>query len=254
MYDRFLKILKHNTGILIRFDDIAPNMNWDMMEKCETLLDKFNIKPILGVIPNNQDEELKSYPLKNNFWDTVKNWQLKKWSIAMHGYAHLYDSDTNKKDYFAYGGKSEFFGHSYDNQVLKIKKGLKVFNENNIEIKTFFAPNHTYDSNTFEALKVCGIFQVIDGYGLSAFKLDKIKFIPQLFYNLHMLPYGIQSTQIHINNWTENDYQIFNKFIEKNHKKIIDLDHALSVNENGILIKFLNIAVKQTLKSIRKIY
>ena len=42
--------------------------------------------------------------------------------------------------------------------------------------------------------------------------------------------------------------------LKKITKKIIDLDHALSVNENGILIKFLNIAVKQTLKSIRKIY
>ena len=35
--------LKKCTGILIRFDDIAPNMNWQMMERCEVLLNKFNI-------------------------------------------------------------------------------------------------------------------------------------------------------------------------------------------------------------------
>ena len=253
MYQEFSKILKHNTGILIRFDDIAPNMNWSMMEKCEVLLNKFNIKPILGVIPNNQDNELLNYPFKNNFWQIVKNWQSKNWCIAMHGYAHLYDSDTYKKDYFGYGGKSEFFGHSYDRQVLKIKQGLKIFSNNDIEIKTFFAPNHTYDLNTFKALKDCGIFQVIDGYGLSPHIFNEIKFIPQLFYNLYMLPYGIQSTQIHINDWTENNFQVFKKFIEKYHKKIINLEHALSVN-NNTLMKFLNILIKPTLKTIRKIY
>ena len=46
--------ISDNTGILIRIDDIAENMNWDLMEKCEVLFDKYNIKPVLGVI-NNQD-------------------------------------------------------------------------------------------------------------------------------------------------------------------------------------------------------
>ena len=32
------------TGFLIRLDDIAENMDWDMMEKATDLFDKFNIK------------------------------------------------------------------------------------------------------------------------------------------------------------------------------------------------------------------
>ena len=71
MYKNFFKSLKENTGILIRFDDIAPNMNWEMMDKCEKLLDGFNIKPVLGVIPNNKDQELLSYPKRENFWKIV---------------------------------------------------------------------------------------------------------------------------------------------------------------------------------------
>ena len=39
---------KGNTGILIRFDDVAPNMNWEMMDRCQNLLDSFNIKPVVG--------------------------------------------------------------------------------------------------------------------------------------------------------------------------------------------------------------
>ena len=56
-----------STGILIRFDDIAPNMNWEMMDKCQELLNHYNLKPVMGVIPNNKDEELLKYPKRENF-------------------------------------------------------------------------------------------------------------------------------------------------------------------------------------------
>ena len=54
------KYLSENTGILIRLDDIAENMNWPLMKKCEALFDKYNIKPLLGVVSNNMDPDL--YP------------------------------------------------------------------------------------------------------------------------------------------------------------------------------------------------
>ena len=66
-------------------------------------------------------------------------------------------------------------------QLDKIKSGLKIFKENNIKIRVFYAPNHTYDKNTFEALKAAGINQVIDGYGLMPYENNNIHFIPQLF-------------------------------------------------------------------------
>ena len=116
--------------ILIRSDDVAENMNWHLMSKCEKLFDKFNIKPVMGVIPKNEDKDLLIYPKKENFWDVVKSWQSKGWEIAMHGYNHIYDKDTKKKDFFGYGGKSEFFGHSLSNQSIKIKKGLEIFKKN----------------------------------------------------------------------------------------------------------------------------
>ena len=85
----------------------------------------------------------------------------------MHGFSHDYDIETNKKDYFKLGGRSEFFGKSLDEQIEKIECGLKIFKSHEIKIRSFFAPNHTYDLNTFEALKKCGIEIVLDGYGLA---------------------------------------------------------------------------------------
>ena len=75
MNKKKIESLKSCTGIIIRFDDIAPNMNWLMMDRCEKLLNKFNIKPVLGIIPNNKDQELLSYPKRENFWKIVQNWK-----------------------------------------------------------------------------------------------------------------------------------------------------------------------------------
>ena len=69
--------IKNFTGLLIRIDDIAENMNWDLMLKCEEFFIKHNIKPLLGVIPNNEDIELKKFKKKENFWDQIRLWQRK---------------------------------------------------------------------------------------------------------------------------------------------------------------------------------
>ncbi len=246
-----MNFFRKNTGLLIRFDDIAPNMNWELMDKCEKLFLKYDIKPVIGIIPKNEDEELLAYPFRKNFWIKVKQWQSFGWEISIHGYNHKYISDTKKKDYFNYGGKSEFFGFSLEDQIIKLKNSLKVFNENEIKVRSFFAPNHTYDLNTFKALKKVGINQVIDGYGFFPYNQYGIIFIPQLFYKNKILPFGIQSTQIHLNNWDSSDYELFKNFVEKNLKKIISYDYALSRANNKFYSTMLRFLSKYTLKFLR---
>ena len=239
--------------ILLRFDDIAENMNWHLMDEFEELFDKHNIKPVMGVIPNNKDEDLKSFPKRENFWKIVKDWQSKGWEISMHGYNHLYLRDTNKKDYFNYGGKSEFYGESLAIQSQKIRLGLEIFHKNEIKIRSFFAPNHTYDYNTFIALKNSGIFEVIDGYGLKPYMENKIKFTPQLFHKLFFLPFGLQTTQIHLNKLNKKDFQNFKTFVEKKYKNIITYNEALSLLSDKIIDKTLNKFINFILILKRKI-
>ena len=81
-----------------------------------------------------------------------------------------------------------------------------------------------------------------------------IKFIPQLFYKVLLLPFGIQSTQIHINYWKDKDYNNFEKFIQKNSKKIITYDQALSKINNSLFFIIIKKISKLTLKSKRLIY
>lgn len=240
-----------NTGLLIRLDDITDHMNWELMKKSEKLFDKYNVKPLLGVIPNNKDKEFLKFEKKNDFWEQVRNWQKKGWEISMHGFTHVYDKETNKKDFFGYGGRSEFFGHPLDVQIEKIAHGLQVFKSEGIKIRSFFAPNHTYDENTFKALKENRLNYIIDGYGFYPYKDYEINFIPQLFYKEIMLPFGIQSTQVHLNYMNDIDFIRFEKFIKNNAKKTINFDEVLKSINNGIFSKLTRLICEKTLKLLR---
>ena len=149
MFNKIKNYVSDNTGFLLRLDDIAENMNWDMMEQATNLFDKFGVKPVLGIIPNNKDPELLSYPKKKaNFWETVRTWEKKGWEIGMHGNNHVYDKFCKKNDYLGYGGNTEFCGHKYQNQFEKIKNGLDKFNSENLNVRTFFAPNQISKTET----------------------------------------------------------------------------------------------------------
>ena len=52
----------------------------------------------------------------------------------MHGFTHVYDQETNKKDFFGYGGRSEFFGHDYQTQLGRITKGLEKLKRVKVKI------------------------------------------------------------------------------------------------------------------------
>ena len=104
---------------------------------------------------------------------------------------------------------------------------------------------------TLKALKDTGIKIIIDGYGLMPFKRNNINFIPQLFYREILLPFGIQSTQIHLNYWNENDFLRFEKFIIKNNSKIINFDEALKKVNNNYFYLTINWFLEKTLKLIR---
>ena len=133
-------------------------------------------------------------------------------------------------------------------QEERIRNGLEKFKKEKINIRSFFAPNQTYDNNTFLALKNCGIKEVIDGYGLMPYYENDIKFIPQLFEKIILLPFGIQSTKLHLHTWKDADYENFENFIKINSKKVISYDQALSKINNNYFYKILRHLISITLR------
>ena len=64
-------------NILIRFDDICPTMDYSQFKKATDLLDKYNVHPLIGVIPECQDEELLIEEYHSDFWNYIKELEKK---------------------------------------------------------------------------------------------------------------------------------------------------------------------------------
>ncbi|MGZ3443367.1 MAG: DUF2334 domain-containing protein, partial [Polyangia bacterium] len=75
---------------LVRFDDICPGMNWPVWREIEKILVDADVKPLLAVVPSNEDAHLDVGPKEARFWDLVRGWQARGWTIGLHGYQHRY--------------------------------------------------------------------------------------------------------------------------------------------------------------------
>jgi len=99
---------------LIRFDDICPTIDWYIWNEIETMLISANVSPILAVIPDNRDPKLMVDPPVADFWQRVREWQKRGWTIGLHGYQHIYVN--NNSGILSLNKRSEFAGLSYDGQ------------------------------------------------------------------------------------------------------------------------------------------
>ena len=136
---------------LIRLDDASDHMNTERWERMEQILDENGVKPLVGVIPLNRDPMLLEFPEDPFFWEKAKAWQDKGWRIALHGYEHVYS--TAEGGINPVHNKSEFAGHTLEEQRRKIREGLSVLQVKGLTPDVFFAPSHTFDKNTLRALE-----------------------------------------------------------------------------------------------------
>lgn len=204
---------------IIRLDDACPKMNHENWIKVENLLDKYNIKPIVGIIPESKDE-LFSWKFDKEFWEmTTKRYIQKDWIIAQHGCYHLYH--LTKK-----GDVSEFRGLSYDDQFELIKKGHDILESYGIKPRCFFAPAHSFDNITIDVCRDTGYFEFIsDGYSLYPYKYRDMLFYPNLFDTTRkILPFGIYTFVLHPNFINDKQLEDLEKFIKKNRKNFVDFD------------------------------
>ena len=136
---------------IIRLDDACPEMDEKKWQKIEELLDKYEIKPIVGIIPDNKSEEF-IYPKIDDFWNKyAKKWQKKGWIIAQHGFNHSLNKDI----------RTEFKGKKYKEQEEILNKGYKKLVSQGIYPTCFFAPAHTFDKNTIKACRNLNYYKFI---------------------------------------------------------------------------------------------
>lgn len=171
--------------ITVRLDDIAPDMNWERFLNFKALLDRYQVKPLIGVVPDNKDENLKDGNVKDcplgseGFWEYIKKLEKEGWVIAMHGCYHRYT--THRGGIFPLNNFSEFAGLSFEKQRELISHGKRCLEEKGIKTHIFMAPAHSYDKNTLKALRETGFTALTDGFGQKPYRFMGLTFYPISF-------------------------------------------------------------------------
>lgn len=206
---------------IIRLDDASEFRDVEKWNRIEEIFDRYGVKPLVGVIPNNKDEKLTAYEKDEKFWERVHSWMEKGWKLALHGYDHVYltkDGGINPIN-----KKSEFAGVPLDVQREKIKKGVEILRSHGINPKVFFAPAHTFDENTLIALKEESDIRIIsDTIATKPYTKYGFTFVPQTFWNVRNAPFSINVFCYHPNYTTENDFEELEKFLDKNSNKFVE--------------------------------
>lgn len=215
-----------NTKYLIRLDDACPTMSKEWWGKVEAVLDKYGVRPMVGIVPNCQDDNLAPDLADAYFWKKALNWQEKGWAIAMHGYDHNYISDQGLKGLNPLWKRSEFAGVTLEAQRKKIREGVILLKEKGLDVKYFFAPSHTFDKKTLEALRLESEIRVIsDMYTLKPYREGDFVFIPcQIGHPQKMLLPGLYTICLHPNTFNDAAVERLDQFLQANQKKMIGFD------------------------------
>tara|TARA_Y100001958_G_C21207685_1_gene533635 strand:+ start:455 stop:1228 length:774 start_codon:yes stop_codon:yes gene_type:complete len=183
---------------IFRLDDATAYINIEKWRKIEKIFDEFSIFPIVAVVPNNKDSELKYSNYNSSFWNLVRHWEEKGWSIAMHGFEHLYHKTNRNKLIIPYYNKSEFAGLSLSEQSKKISKSIKIFKKNRVLPSLFVAPGHSFDNLTLQALsKETDIKIISDGIALKPYFRNSFYFIPQQIWDVKIKYCGVWTICLH---------------------------------------------------------
>jgi peptidoglycan/xylan/chitin deacetylase (PgdA/CDA1 family) len=198
------------TRYLLRFDDVCPTMNWKAWEGIERHLVLHGVKPILAVVPDNQDPGLKVDPAAPDFWERVRRWQGMGYAIALHGYQHVYVNQD--PGLMRLTPHSEFAGLPYQAQVTKLHEGLRIFREQGVHADAWVAPSHSFDATTLEALVDVGLNVISDGlWPWPHADQGRLFWVPQQLWQFEPKPAGLWTVCNHANSWTEQTVAAFGR-------------------------------------------
>jgi|SRR6185312_5573383 len=188
-----------DTTYFLRLDDACPTMPDEPWARIEKAFDELGVRPIVGVIPDCQDVSMLTRSPDSRFWDRVRRWQDKKWTIALHGCHHKYHPDPPRhRSLVKLHKRGEFVGLPIDEQRRLIGKAWKIFKANGITPTIFMAPAHSFDEVTIEALLAeTPIRSITDGFSFRPFKHLGMTWYPQQLWRLKKASAGTWTVCLH---------------------------------------------------------
>ncbi len=211
---------------LIRLDDACPTMNRYKWGRMEDILDNYNVKPMVGIVPDCKDEEIILQKPDSRFWDKAHCWVQKGWCLALHGYDHCYISNNGLQGINPMWKRSEFAGVPIDLQREKIRRGVAILKDHGLEPQYFFAPSHTFDENTLVALREESDIRIVsDTIALRPYYRDDFLFIPQIVGHAMKMPLpGVYTFCFHPNMMDEKAFNSLETFLNHNKNVFTSFD------------------------------
>ena len=203
-------------------------MNIKKFYRMKSILDQYHIKPLIGIVPDNKDENLNKGEEIKEFWQEVLKLSKEGWTIGMHGYRHVYDSCERGRVDARH--LSEFAGHDYEVQLDRIQAGKEILKEHGLMVDLFFAPGHSFDKSTIKALKEAGFKYISDGRSTWTYRYQEVYFIPCKKYRLDFHPKGIVTNCLHTNNMNEDDFEQIVGYIKRYRNDIIDFSEVMKMD------------------------
>ena len=191
---------------------------------------------MLAVVPANRDPKLIIDPARLDFWDRVRAWQADGWSVALHGFEHLYE--TRCAGLLGINAYSEFAGLPFDAQRDKLDKALAVFTRHGIRADAWVAPAHAFDALTVKALLELGIEIISDGFYSRPVKRLGALWIPQQMWQFRSMPFGVWTVCYHLNRFSEDGVRKFELDIKRYASAIVSMDQVMrdySIKESNFL-------------------
>jgi predicted deacetylase len=199
---------------LVRLDDACETMNRRRWRQIEDVLDRHGVRPIVAVVPKNEDPKLHFDPIDGRFWEKVHEWHAKGWAIAMHGYRHVMHSTTAALFVPLYA-RSEFAGLTLEEQAHKIRSAWSLFLERGIEPSVWVAPAHSFDLLTLEALRAETPIRIVsDGIAWSCYSEYGFAWIPQQLWDFRSRRTGVWTVCLHPNTMDDDSIARLDRTLE----------------------------------------
>lgn len=242
--------------IAVRMDDITPDMDWENFNFFLDLFEKAGISPLLGIVPDNRDKNLRRRSVNEDFYELMRSLEKKGFCLAMHGCYHVYTTESG--GLFPLNNFSEFAGLPYEEQKELLLHGKERLKEKGIETDIFMAPAHSYDENTLKALIELGFTKMTDGFGNKPYTYNGMTFYPISFRLGSSLKKksGVTTMVIHANTVTETDKAGYKRIFEEYGKNMISYSDYLKMEpvKRGSVGRFwesLLARIKRFLVSLR---
>jgi predicted deacetylase len=180
---------------LLRFDELCPTMSRPHWNRFQTLIDEFDLRPILSVIPDNRDHRFSVESPDPEFWYRMRRMEAAGAVIALHGYRHLCNSF--QRGLVPLHRRSEFAGVDVSTQQEWIRRGLEILRNHGLNPRIWVAPRHGFDRGTLKALQREGLCYLSDGFARVPFIRGGITWIPQQLWTPEKKGRGLWTICIH---------------------------------------------------------